>query len=103
MLMNIADIKGSPVRAEWVKVSLANRAPVDEFDTEFETRLGLANEVALIYSERLIESSDRRNGRLAHPDSANLFGLDEDDFTVLVECGKTAPPRTSTQQIPPQQ
>ena len=70
VLMDIADIKRTAMRAKWVKVTLPNITPVNKFNPQLETRLRVPDEITFIYAECLIESE----GRFLH-NKTNLLSL----------------------------
>src|SRR3546814_1199302 len=61
-----------PVIAERMHITLADRAPVDEFDPRLERALRCRDELVLVDPEHLVEAEDRRNRRFAHADRADL-------------------------------
>src|SRR3546814_2658441 len=50
------------------RTTLADRAPVDEFDPRLERALRCRDELVLVDPEHLVEAEDRRNRRFAHAD-----------------------------------
>ena len=72
-------MKIRPEEPEVVEIAVADTKPVNEFDAQLECRMGLPDEFVFVDAEEVIEQNDRRNGRLAHPDRADLFRFDERD------------------------
>ena len=62
--------------AEGMNVAVAHAAPVDEFDPQFECRARLAEKFVLGNVEHAVEVADRRDGRFAHADGADLARFD---------------------------
>jgi hypothetical protein len=58
---------------------LGRGLPVDELDALLEGRPGLAHEPRLVDADRAHGVLDGREGALAHPDDADLAGLDQGD------------------------
>src|SRR5258708_14748163 len=69
--------------AEAVHVRIAETAPVDELNAQFERRLGLADEVVFIDVERLIELPDLRNRGFADANRADFVGFEDRKSTRL--------------------
>src|SRR3546814_20097341 len=65
-----------PVIAERMHITLADRAPVDEFDPRLERALRCRDELVIVDTEHLVEAADRRNRRLAHADRVDLRRFD---------------------------
>src|SRR3546814_6187271 len=65
--------------AEGVDVAVALTPPIDEFDAEFEGRLGRLHELGFVEPEEVVEILHLRQRRLADADGADLFGFDEAD------------------------
>src|SRR3546814_18103029 len=61
----------------WMHITLADRAPVDEFDPRLERALRCRDELVLVDPEHLVEAEDRRNRRFAHADRADLRRFDQ--------------------------
>ena len=81
-------MKGHPfhvdaVLAEGVDVAVPDLAPVHKLDAELERALGRSNEVILVQPEQIVEQANLGDGRLPHPDRADLFGLDQVDVAVV--------------------
>src|SRR5688572_10178538 len=62
-----------------MEVTPAGLRPIDELDAELVRTLGPTDEFELVETQHFVELLDGRNRRLAHPDDADLFGLDERD------------------------
>ncbi len=58
-------------------VAPPERAPIDEFDSELESRLATAHEVALIQAEERIEGPQRRDTGFAYADGTDLIRFDK--------------------------
>jgi len=60
------------IGAEGVKIGVALRPPIAEFDAELERRLGFPNEVVLVDAQKRVEGADRWNGGFADADGSDL-------------------------------
>src|SRR4051794_28678748 len=79
---NVVELHSGAVAAidtERVDVAVAPPRPVDELDAELERRLRFADEFVFIDSEQAIEVEQRRYGRLANADGADLFRFNQGD------------------------
>src|SRR3546814_13176152 len=80
-----------PVIAERMHITLADRAPVDEFDPRLERALRCRDELVLVDPEHLVEAEDRRNRRFAHADRADLRRFDQrPPGAAVVEIGRAS-------------
>src|SRR5690348_4794681 len=80
--MEIGGIERPAYRPERMEVAVAESRPVGELDAELESTAGLADEIALIDAEQLIENMQRRDRRLPDSNGADLRGLDDLDLAV---------------------
>ncbi len=64
---------------EAVDVAIAEPAPVDKFDAEFEGSLGLLDELDLVDFENLIEQLEVRNRGFADAHDADLIRFNQAD------------------------
>jgi hypothetical protein len=62
-----------------MKVPMTRAAPIVEVDSQFEAGLRGLNEIPLIDAKHLVEELNGRNGRFAHPHSADLIRFDQRD------------------------
>ena len=76
-MMEIDAIYGLTIVSKRVNVAVAQSPPIAKLYTKFEGGAGRAHEVALVYSECLVEESDVGQGRFPDAHSANLIGLDK--------------------------
>src|SRR5438309_7436922 len=60
------------IGAEGVEIAVALLAPADELDAELERALRLRDELPFVEAQRMVEQADRRDGRLADADDADL-------------------------------
>src|SRR5882672_907992 len=65
-------VRTDAVRTEGMEVNVAQPRPVAKLDAELERRLGSANEIVFVEPEHAVEEPDRRDGRLADTDGADL-------------------------------
>src|SRR6185312_1567011 len=63
--------------AKAVYVAGPDAAPVDELDAELERAAHGAHEFHLVDAQRVIEGAQVRHRGFAHPDGADVLGLDE--------------------------
>ncbi len=76
-------VAGVAVSTEGMEVAAAIAVPVDEFDAELERRLGMPDQVGLVDTGQVVEPVDRRNGRFADADGADLVRFDELDIELM--------------------
>ena len=76
--------------AEGMNVVLFQVAPVLEADAELERALGRGHEFLLVDVEQAMKGDQRRNGRLADADGADLVGLDQLDVQDLARASSTS-------------
>jgi hypothetical protein len=72
VLVRAKAAQGRTEIAEGMEEAVADVAPVLEFDAELEAGLGLADKVGAVQAQRVVVDADRGQGRLAHPDGADL-------------------------------
>ena len=73
----------SAVVPKGMYIRVAKTRPVDELDAQLERGVGLAHEVRLVQTQRLVEEADVRHGGLAHADDADLGGLDQANVALI--------------------
>ena len=78
-LVAVQPVQVLPDLAEAMDIAVAGRAPVAEFDAELERRLRRADHFELVDAGKAVEGADRRDGRFADADRANLFRFDQAD------------------------
>ena len=70
--------------AKRVKIAVALLGPVNKLDSQLEGSAHCGQHVGLINADQLVESQERRDGRLAHADDANILGLHQRDVGQAV-------------------
>ena len=70
--------------AKWVKIAVTLLGPVDKLDSQLEGAAHCGQHVGLINTDQLVESQERRDGRLAHADDSNILGLHQRDIGQAV-------------------
>jgi hypothetical protein len=78
-VVELAQPGGFADLAERVDVAVADLAPVLERDAQLEGRLAGAHELGFVEIEQGVEGACGGDGRLPHPDGADLVGLDQGD------------------------
>jgi hypothetical protein len=66
-----------------VHVGIAHVCPVDEFDAEFERRIGGPHHLLLVQSDFLVEIANGGNRRFADADGTDVFRLDQSNAAAL--------------------
>ena len=72
-------VAGEAIAPEGMQISRPRARPTHEFDTELETRLGLAHELSFVETHDLVEPMNGGDGGLPHPDDADVIGFDQFD------------------------
>src|SRR6187401_1560809 len=101
--MKLAGACSEAITRERMHVASAERAPVHEFDSEFERCLAAAHELALVETEERIESLEARNAGFADADGTDLIRLHDADARTgirerLCQSGSRHPAGSSAAQ-----
>src|SRR6266851_9557226 len=79
VLVRLHHVEWPAIAAEGMEVAMAQPGPVHELDAELERALRAPDKFVFVETQGLIEQSDRRYGRFADADRADLVRFDERD------------------------
>ena len=79
-MMKVQACEIYPGISKRVQITLADMAPIIEFDAQFERPTCLANKLIFIQSKYTIQAADLRDRRFANAHCANGFRFDQRNF-----------------------
>src|SRR5690349_14187902 len=101
--MELPRARSQAITGERMHVAAPEFAPVHEFDSQFESRLAAAHELALVEAQKRIEGLQTRDAGFADADGTDLIRLHDADAGAGIrqrfcQSGRGHPPGSAAAQ-----